>query len=277
MSKGIENLSGHQIGFVGCGAMAQALAGGLIAAGVPAANLRGADPMAQQRKQFEAGLGITATAANEELVAECDVIVICLKPNVVSSVLAALESTPGLGEKLWISLAAGVDLDTYGRGLPDATRVVRCMPNTPALVGEGATALCPNAHASDADVEIADALFSAVGTTWITRIEDQIDAVTGLSGSGPAYVFLILEALGDAGVREGLPREAAYQLAFQTVLGAAKLAIESGEHPGVLKDRVTSPGGTTIAGLEKLEAAGVRSAIYDAVAAATARSKELGS
>ncbi|MBW2387932.1 MAG: pyrroline-5-carboxylate reductase [Deltaproteobacteria bacterium] len=277
MSKGIESLSGHKIGFIGCGAMAQALAGGLIAAGVPATDLRGADLAPQQRKQFEAELGISATANNDELVASCDVLVVCVKPNVVGAVLSALDGSPGLDQKLWISLAAGIGLGTYGRGLPDGTRVVRSMPNTPALVGEGATALCPNAHASAADLEIAEALFSAVGTTWITYVEDQMDAVTGLSGSGPAYVFLILEALGDAGVREGLPRDAAYRLALQTVLGAAKLAIESGEHPGVLKDRVTSPGGTTIAGLEKLEAAGVRAAIYDAVAAATARSKELGS
>jgi len=277
MSKGIESLAGHQIGFIGCGAMAQALAGGLIAAGIPAANLRGADLAPQQRKQFEAGLGITATASNGDVVAACDVIVVCVKPNVVSTVLSDLEGSAGLEQKLWISLAAGIGLGTYGRGLPEGTRVVRSMPNTPALVGAGATALCPNPHASPADLEIAVALFSAVGTTWVTHAEDQIDAVTGLSGSGPAYVFLILEALGDAGVREGLPRDAAYQLAFQTVLGAAKLAIESGEDPGVLKDRVSSPGGTTIAGLEKLESAGVREAIYDAVAAATARSRELGS
>lgn len=277
MSEGIDSLSGHRIGFIGCGAMAQALAGGLVAAGIPTKNLRGADLAPEQRKQFEAGTGVSATAANDELVVSCDVIVVCVKPNVVATVLADLDGTPGLDEKLWISLAAGIGLTTYGRGLPDATRVIRSMPNTPALVGAGATALCPNAHASAADLEVAEALFSAVGTTWITRIEDQLDAVTGLSGSGPAYVFLILEALGDAGVRQGLPRDAAYQLACQTVLGAAKLAIESGEDPGVLKDRVSSPGGTTIAGLEELESAGVRAAIHAAVAAATARSKQLGS
>ncbi len=277
MSEGIDTLSGHQIGFIGCGAMAQALAGGLIAAGVPAANVHGADPAPAQRKQFEHDVGATTTAINDELVASCDVIVISVKPQVVANILSALGATEELNEKLWISIAAGVDLATYEQSLPHGTRVIRSMPNTPALVREGATALCPNAHASTADLDVARALFSAVGTTWTTRAEDQLNAVTGLSGSGPAYVFLLLEALGDAGVREGLPREAAYQLAFQTVLGSAKLAIESGEHPGVLKDRVTSPGGTTIAGLEKLESAGVRAAIYAAVAAATARSRELGS
>ncbi len=276
MSKGIESLSGHTVGFIGCGAMAQALAGGLIAAGVSAADLRAADLDPQQRKRFEAGLGIKVTAANDELVGSCDVIVVCVKPNVVGTVLSALDGTPDLDQKLWVSLAAGIDLATYGRSLPDGTRVIRSMPNTPALVGEGATALCPNTHAGAADLEVAEALFSAVGITWTTHLEEQMDAVTGLSGSGPAYVFLILEALGDAGVREGLPRDAAYRLACQTVLGAAKLAIESDDPPSVLKDRVSSPGGTTVAGLEKLESAGVRSAIYDAVAAATARSKELG-
>ncbi|MCP5043006.1 MAG: pyrroline-5-carboxylate reductase [bacterium] len=276
MGKGIETLSGHRIGFIGCGAMAQALAGGLVAAGVRASTLHGADLAPEQRKQFEEDLGIETTAANEQLVAACDVIVMSVKPDIVAPVLSGLADTPALETKLWISLAAGIGLGTYESRLPKGARVVRSMPNTPALVGEGATALCPNANASADDLDIARALFSAVGITWVTRSEEQLDAVTGLSGSGPAYVFLILEALGDAGVRQGLPRDAAYQLAFQTVLGAAKLAIESGEHPGALKDRVTSPGGTTIAGLEKLESGGVRAAIYDAVAAATARSKELG-
>jgi pyrroline-5-carboxylate reductase len=277
MSEGIDSLGSQRIGFIGCGAMAQALAGGLAAAGVPAANLRGADLAPEQRKQFEEGLGIETCASNDELVANSDVVVVCVKPNIVAPVLAALDLASAPEGKLWISIAAGISLSAYASGLPEGTRVVRSMPNTPALVGEGATAICPNDHASAADLDIAKAVFSAVGTTWVTHNEEQLDAVTGLSGSGPAYVFLILEALGDAGVRQGLPRDAAYQLAFQTVLGAAKLAIESGEHPGVLKDRVTSPGGTTIAGLERLEAAGVRSAIFDAVAAATARSRELGS
>lgn len=277
MSEGVDTLSGHRIGFIGCGTMAQALAGGLVAAGVPAADLRGADLSPEQRKQFEERLGIDTTANNDELVAGSDVIVICVKPNVVTVVISALDGVAELDQKLWISIAAGIGLRTYDEHLPDSTRVIRCMPNTPALVGEAASALCPNAHASDDDLAIAEALFSAVGTTWTTRVEEQLDAVTGLSGSGPAYVFLILEALVDAGVRQGLPREAASQLAFQTVLGAAKLAIESGETPGALKDRVSSPGGTTLAGLEKLEAAGIRAAIDAAVAAATARSKELGS
>lgn len=276
MSKNIEALVDRRIGFIGCGAMAQALAGGLVAAGVDAARLRGADIAPESRKRFEEDLGIATLADNDDLVREVDTLVVCVKPGVVAPVLASLDAKAKPGEKLWISLAAGIAIETFEQALPAGCRVVRSMPNTPALVGEGATALCPNAAATRNDLAVARALFDAVGTTWICDGEAQLDAVTGLSGSGPAYVFLILEALGDAGVRQGLPRDAAYQLAFQTVLGAAKLAVESGEHPGVLKDRVTSPGGTTIAGLERLESAGVRAALYDAVAAATARSRELG-
>jgi pyrroline-5-carboxylate reductase len=175
-----------------------------------------------------------------------------------------------------VSIAAGVSLFQIQSQLPSQARVVRAMPNTPALVGAGATALCANEAAGDDDRRLARALFEAVGVVWEAPREDLMDAVTGLSGSGPAYVFLVLEALGDAGVRQGLPRDAAYQLAFQTVLGAARLAQESGVHPAALKDQVTSPGGTTIAGLAELERGGVRAAFQAAVAAATARSRELG-
>jgi pyrroline-5-carboxylate reductase len=150
------------------------------------------------------------------------------------------------------------------------------MPNTPALCRAGATALVANDAASDADRRLARSLFETVGIVWEAPEEGALDAVTGLSGSGPAYVFVLLEALGDAGVRVGLPRDVALRLAAQTVYGAAKLALESGVHPASLKDRVTSPGGTTIAGLERLEARGFRAAIYEAVQAATQRSRELG-
>ncbi len=276
MSKNIEGLGDRQIGFIGCGAMAQALAGGLVAAGMSPERLRGADVAEASRKHFEEDLGIATFGDNDDLVRAVDTLVVCVKPNVVAMVLEDLDSSAAPGKKLWITLAAGVSIGAFEDALPSRSRVVRCMPNTPALVGEGATALCPNANATDDDVRAARTMFEAVGTTWLTETEAHLDAVTGLSGSGPAYVFLVLEALGDAGVRQGLPRDAAYQLAFQTVLGAARLAIDSGEHPGVLKDRVTSPGGTTIAGLERLEQAGVRAAIYDAVAAATARSREFG-
>jgi len=268
-------LDGKTIGFIGCGAMARALAGGLLAAGIDADRVTAADPVAAQRRSFHTDLGAAVHEANADLVAASDVVVLAVKPSAVGQVLRDLADSGDLARPVWISIAAGVTLTAIGEHLPAGARVIRAMPNTPALVGAGATAYAPNASADEDDLAAARALFEAVGTAWQAPGESMLDAVTGLSGSGPAYVFLLLEALSDAGVRVGLPRDAAHALACQTVYGATKLAIESGRHPAALKDQVTSPGGTTIAGLEQLEAGGVRSAIYRAVAAATARSREL--
>jgi pyrroline-5-carboxylate reductase len=168
-----------------------------------------------------------------------------------------------------------VPLATLAAALPAGARIVRTMPNTPARVQAGATAYFPGPTVAAADLELVEQVLLAAGWCWRAPNEDLLDAVTGLSGSGPAYVFLFLEALSDAGVSQGLPRDAAQALAIRTVLGSAKLALETGAHPGVLKDQVTSPGGTTIAGLEKLEAGGVRAAVYEAVRAATERSRSL--
>jgi pyrroline-5-carboxylate reductase len=269
-------LADRRIGFVGAGAMAEALAGGLLAAGVDAARLRAADPDPARRKRFEQALGVATTADNAELVAASDLVVLAVKPAVVAGALASLRGAGDAARPLWVSIAAGVPLAALERGLPEGAHVVRAMPNTPALVRAGATAICAGSHAGDGDVAAARALFESVGVCWVAPSEGLLDAVTGLSGSGPAYVFVFLEALGDAGVRVGLPRDAAYRLAFQTVLGAARMAIELGQHPAQLKDQVTSPGGTTIAGLERLEARGLRAAVYEAVEAATRRSRELG-
>jgi pyrroline-5-carboxylate reductase len=204
--------------------------------------------------------------------------VVAVKPGLVRGVLAALggPANAALARPLWISIAAGVSLAALESALPPGARVVRAMPNTPALVRAGATAYSANAACGAADRALARALFEGVGIAWECPNEALLDAVTGLSGSGPAYVFVLLEALADAGVRMGLPREAASLLATQTVLGSAQLAQQTGRHPAALKDQVTSPGGTTIAGHERLEAGGFRAAIHDAVAAATRRSKELG-
>jgi pyrroline-5-carboxylate reductase len=268
-------LEGVRIGFLGAGAMAEALAGGLRASGIAADSLLLSDPDPSRRKHVEQVLGVPTTDQNTALLAGSDLIVIAVKPQVVSTVLGALLGEGDLARPLWVSIAAGVRIAKLESALGAAVRIVRAMPNTPALVRAGATAICGNAAASAADLARAQALFASVGTCWTAPREALLDAVTGLSGSGPAYVFVFLEALGDAGVRMGLPRDAAYQLAFQTVLGSARLAIEDGRHPAALKDQVTSPGGTTIAGLERLEAGGFRAAIYDAVAAATRRSQEL--
>jgi pyrroline-5-carboxylate reductase len=254
--------------------MAEALAGGLLAAGLPAAQLTVADPDPARRKHLEEKLRIRTTAENAEAIAERDAVVIAVKPGRVAEALAGLDADAAHGP-LWISIAAGVPLAKLEQALPLGCRIVRAMPNTPSLVRAGATAICGNRETSAADIALATALFESVGTCWTAPDEGLLDAVTGLSGSGPAYVFLLLEALADAGVRVGLPRAAASQLATQTVLGAARLASEAGSHPAQLKDQVASPGGTTIAGLERLEAGGLRAAVYEAVAAATARSKEL--
>jgi pyrroline-5-carboxylate reductase len=268
----------ERIGFIGGGAMAEALAGGLVAAGASAERIRVADPDPARRKHLEEQLGLATSADNAEVANASDALVLAVKPGVVPGALEALRTAPGVDVErpLWISIAAGVPIARLEAGLSRDARIVRAMPNTPALVGAGATAICGNARASAADLTAARALFDSVGLTWVSPSEALLDAVTGLSGSGPAYVFVFLEALGDAGVRMGLPRDAAYELACQTVFGAAKLALETRRHPAQLKDQVTSPGGTTIAGLERLEAGGLRSALYEAVAAATRRSRELG-
>jgi pyrroline-5-carboxylate reductase len=267
-----------RVGFLGGGAMGEALAAGILAAGARSTSVRAADPDPARCKALEQALGIEAGADNAEVVNASDVVVLAVKPGLVGSVLEGLGG-PGaqeLARPLWISIAAGVPLRTLAAGLPEGARVVRAMPNTPALVRAGATAFVANETCTAPDRALARALFEAVGIAWEAPAEGLLDAVTGLSGSGPAYVFVLLEALGDAGVRMGLPRDAAGALATQTVLGAAKLAQESGRHPASLTDQVTSPGGTTMAGLERLEAGGFRAALYEAVAAATRRSRELG-
>ncbi len=267
-----------RIGFLGGGAMGEALAAGVLAAGATPASVRAADPDPSRCKALEQTLGIAAGADNAAVVGESDVVVLAVKPGLVGGVLEALggATAAALARPLWVSIAAGVPLAALGAALPAGARVVRAMPNTPALVRAGATAFVANAACEARDRTLARALFEAVGVAWEAPSEGLLDAVTGLSGSGPAYVFVLLEALGDAGVRMGLPRDAASLLATQTVLGAARLAQESGRHPAALKDQVTSPGGTTIAGLERLEAGGFRAALYEAVAAATRRSRELG-
>jgi pyrroline-5-carboxylate reductase len=271
--------SERRFGFIGGGAMAEALAGGLLAAGTEARQITASDPDPARRKHLEETLGIGTTADNFECVAAADLVVLAVKPGLVPTVLTGLADADGLdcARPLWVSIAAGVSIATLEAGLPTGARVVRAMPNTPALVAAGATAICANPATGGDDRAAARALFECVGLCWDAPREDLLDAVTGLSGSGPAYVFVFLEALADAGVRVGLPRDAAAQLAAQTVFGAAKLAIETRRHPAQLKEQVASPGGTTIAGLERLEAGGFRAAVYDAVAAATRRSKQLGS
>src|SRR5690606_30816201 len=216
-----------------------------------------------------------AEASNAELVAWADCVVLAVKPQVVNAALSGCAAYFGT-TKLLISLCAGTTTAAIEQLLGTTARVVRAMPNTPALVGEGATAVAPGSSATDADMTYAQHLFASAGTC-VRVPEAYMDAVTGLSGSGPAFVMLVIEAMADGGVRAGLPRNIALQLATQTVLGAAKLVRETGEHPGVLKDRVTSPAGTTIEGVSVLERGGLRGVVADAVVAAARRATELGS
>ena len=265
----------HTIAFVGAGNMAGALIRGLIGtATVPADRIIAADPDQERLSSLEEELDIRVTSNNAEAVKEATVVVLATKPQVFAQLL------PGIAEALdpdalLVSIAAGISTGVIERALPAGARVVRTMPNTPALVGAGATAIAAGNHATDEDLALAEILFLSVGIS-VRVPEEQIDAVTGLSGSGPAYVFAMIEALRDAGTREGLPEETALRLASQTVFGAARLLLDEKEAPEVLRDRVTSPGGTTRAGLDALASAGFADAILGAVHAATRRSVELG-
>jgi pyrroline-5-carboxylate reductase len=266
---------GKTIAFLGAGNMAEALVKGLLRAGVAAPQeILLTDRRKDRLAELAARYGVRTNPDNKAAATEAAVVVLSVKPQVMNKLLG--EIAPALdGSKLVISIAAGVPLAAIERKVGHGVRIVRSMPNTPALVGSGATAISPGEHATPDDLEQAKALFDAVGKTVVVD-EQLLDAVTGLSGSGPAYVFLVIEALSDAGVKVGLDRRTAQELAAQTVFGSAQLLIETGEHPGRLKDQVTSPGGTAIAGLHTLEAGGLRTTLMNAVESATRRSHELG-
>lgn len=262
------------VGFLGAGQMATALAVGWARAGlIDAQRSRAADPVPAARQKFEQTTGVRAVATNAE-VASADVLVLAVKPQVMPAVLA--EVRPHVTSRhLVVSIAAGVTLKALADALGAGTRLVRVMPNTPCLVGASASGYAAGSAATPDDVALVGRLFGAVGKAFALP-ERLLDAVTGLSGSGPAFVYVMIEALADGGVRVGLPRDVALALAAQTVLGSAKMVLETNQHPAVLKDAVASPGGTTIAGLHALERAGFRAALLDAVEAATRRAEELG-
>jgi pyrroline-5-carboxylate reductase len=264
-----------RIGFLGAGQMATALANGLVHAGFTTADsVLAADPLATARENFTSRTGARAVAANFDVVRAAEVVVLAVKPQYVAQVLS--EIAPDLSSRhLFISIAAGVPLKTLDRHLGSEPRLVRVMPNTPCLIGMGASAYALGPGATRADAELVERMLSTVGVA-VELAEGLLDAVTGLSGSGPAYVYQIIEAIADGGVLMGLPREVATRLASQTVLGAAAMVQRTGQAPAVLKDAVASPGGTTIAGLHALESGGLRAALMNAVRAATLRSRELG-
>ena len=267
-------LQGKTIGFIGGGNMAEALVKGLVKGGIAADSIQVADPVAARREYLSTNYKVRATTDNPAVAAACDVLILAVKPQVAAVALSELVQQL-TAEKLLISIMAGVTTAAIEKSFSQPVRVVRTMPNTPALVLQGATALAAGAHARPEDIASTKYIFGMVGKCW--QVEEKLmDAVTGLSGSGPAYVLTFIEALSDAGVKNGLTREVASGLALQTVLGTASLLAETGEHPAVLREKVTSPGGTTIAGLQALENGGFRGTVMRGVEAATQRSVELG-
>lgn len=265
----------EKIGFIGAGKIGSAILRGIVRAGlVKKGQVMASDPENGLREALAKEPGIRVTAKNAELCDFADIIVLAVKPQVVDPVLTALAKKIGK-EKLLVSVAAGISTSRIEACLGKGARVVRVMPNTPCVVGEAASAYAAGSHAAPEDMEKVGLILKSVGLA-LPLEERYLDAVTGLSGSGPAYVFLFIESLADGGVQMGLSRDVALKLALQTVYGSAKMALESGKHLGTLRDEVTSPGGTTIAGLYALEKGGLRGTVMEAVLQATRRSQALG-
>lgn len=267
-------LKGKKIAVVGAGHIGTALIGGMLR-GKHAApknicvSRRSEDALEELGKKW----GIRTTTDNRKAVQGADIVLLCIKPQQAAAVLD--EIAPVIEkDQLVVSVMAGITTAFINKKLKKDNPVVRAMPNTPALVDEGATAIAKGAHASDADLGLAESIFKSVGVV-VQLPENLLDAVTGLSGSGPVYIYMVIEALTDGGVKMGIPRVNARLLAAQTVLGAAKLVLVTGKHPAILKDEVTTPGGTAIAAVHELEAKGLRNVLIDAVVTATNRSKEL--
>ncbi len=255
--------------------MGSALTLGAIKAGVFAADqVLAYDPVPAAVKSL--GTGITSADSLDEVIRKSNAILLCVKPGDVETVLSRISANNDSPDNLLvISIAAGVTITTMERASQNKARIIRAMPNTPALVGEGAAAFSPGTNATTSDAAFAEKLLGSIGIVYQVK-EALLDTVTGVSGSGPAYVYTFIEALADGAVAEGLPRDQALALATQTVLGAAKMVASSNEHPAILRDRVTSPGGTTIAGLVALEEGAFRATTIKAVRTATARARELG-
>ncbi len=262
------------IAFLGAGAMGTALMRGLIAAQVYSpSEITAYDVDAARVRALSDEIGIAAAASPDAAAQGADVVLAAVKPQVMFEALSPLRDALTPSHTL-ISIAPGITTAQLEAAFAQPVPVLRVMPNTPALVGQGAAAIARGAHAGEEHRALAHRIFAAVGIA-VDVDEKLLDAVTGLSGSGPAYVYVFIEALSDAGVRVGLPRDVATRLAAQTVLGAAQMVLETGTHPGALKDQVTSPGGTTIAGLHELEKHAFRGAVMDAVQAATERAQSL--
>ncbi len=278
MSKVIAKTS---ISIIGCGAMGEALIAGIVAAGsVEPDSIFASDTLLERVEVLGRKYGVRSGTDNVMAADFADVVVLAVKPGLINDVLMQIKETIITGEKLVISVAAGVTISQLLNGLQSpetlGAKIIRVMPNMPVLVREGMSVLVSGPGVSDHDLDIAEGIFCAVGKTLVVE-EHMIDAVTGLSGSGPAYVLLLIEALADGGVRMGLPRDIALTLATQTVKGTAHLQYQTGEHPARLKDRITSPGGTTSVAVHVLEKGGFRGMVSAAVEMATKRAAELRS
>jgi len=263
-----------KFGFLGSGKMASALVKGSVQSGaINRDQIYVSDAVSAVAESLARDAGVRALSGNRALCDASDIVVLCVKPSDALDALRDLGAA--LSGKLVISIVAGLSIASLQEAAGSGARVVRVMPNTPALIHKGAAAYAMGAGATEADAAATATLFGAVGT--ICRVKETLlDVVTGLSGSGPAFAYLVIEALADGGVLMGLPRDLALQLAAQTVAGSAEMVLQTGHHPAVLRDMVTSPGGTTIAGVEALEKGGARAALLGAVRAATERARELG-
>jgi len=264
------------LAFIGGGNMAEALIKGVLAGeNAPSpANIHVAEPKEARRAWLADTYGVTVHADNKKALKGARMVVLAVKPQIIDAVLREVQDEIS-DRQVVVSIAAGVPIARLQSHLYADSRVVRVMPNTPSLVGEGAAAMAPGPRVTASELEEVRALLAAVGKVVVVA-EEQMDAVTALSGSGPAYVFVMIEALADGGVKMGLPRDVAMVLAAQTVLGSGRMVLQTGTHPAALKDMVTSPGGTTAAGLHVLETAGMRGAVIGAVEAACRRARELG-
>ncbi len=269
-------LNSKKVGFIGSGNMGEALISGLIASeSAVSENIICSDVREERLKFISETYGVCTTTSNMEVVSVSDIIVYAVKPQLMAAVLK--ETAAGLDmSKLIISIAAGVPMAAIESCLDKELRLIRVMPNVAVSVREGAAAIAAGGHATEEDIQLTMEIFNAVGKSVFLKENYLLDAVTGLSGSGPAYIFLIVDALADAGVKMGLSRQESLLLSTQTVLGAAKMLLDTKTHPGQLKDMVTSPGGTAIVGLHTLEMGGLRTTLINAVEAATNRSMELG-
>lgn len=263
------------LGIIGCGKMGSALVKGAIRENaIDGQKVIAIDLIPELAQKLSKEIGASIAKTNDELIENSDAILLCVKPQNMISLTNSF--TKERSSKLFISIAAGIKIDDLEKSFKNDDRIIRVMPNTPAMIGQGASAQSRGKNATESDAQFVSNLLNAVGIT-IEVPENQLDAVTGLSGSGPAYIYTVIEALADGGVLVGLPKEKALKLAAKTVIGAAEMVMKSDEHPAKLRDQVASPGGTTIAGLAALESGKLRSTLIEAVKAATKRSEELGS